>query len=386
MKIAILTQPLKSNYGGVLQNYALQTVLKRLGHEVVTLDWGEKRSLRAILGWYYRWLKHKILPTKFVAPPRMKSLKERKFVSQRIFRFVDKYISRIQPPITTASAFRNIADAEQFDAYVVGSDQCWRPGYNQFLSSMYLDFVCDLNDIKRVAYAASFGTDKWEYKEKQERTCRDLVKKFDMVSVREKSGVKLCNEHFGVNASHVLDPTLLLIAQDYVSVVDAENEPQSKGTLFTYILDMDEGKASFVKRVEKETGYLAFKVQPEIVEEERTVEDIRKQPEKCIYPSVTSWLKAFMDAKMVIVDSFHGMVFSIIFNKPFWVLGNLSRGNERFKSLLSILELDDRLIDASRFDFSNVYRKIDWAKAQRIIDTEREKSLKMLMGALNNKQ
>lgn len=104
------------------------------------------------------------------------------------------------------------------DAYVVGSDQVWRPAFNlgPRLGNMFLDFAGD--DVKKISYAASFGCKEWEYTEEQERMCGKLAKRFDAISVREASGVDLCKEHFGVDATLVLDPTLLLNKEDYGKV------------------------------------------------------------------------------------------------------------------------------------------------------------------------
>ena len=145
--------------------------------------------------------------------------------------------------------FSHQAKEGNYDAYVVGSDQCWRPRYNAFLSSMFLDFVKG-EKTKRIAYAASFGTDQWEFTQEMTSICVPLAQKFDFVSVREDSGLKLCKEHLGVNAVHVLDPTLLLTKEDYTHLIKAENEPQSKGTLFNYILDPDAAKSAFINNKE----------------------------------------------------------------------------------------------------------------------------------------
>ena len=115
---------------------------------------------------------------------------------------------------------------------------------------------------------------------------------------------------------------------------------------------------------------------PRYQAENRTKEDIKKRIEDCVFPSVTSWLRAFMDAEMVIVDSFHGAVFSIIFNKPFWVIANAERGNARFESLLGMFKLEDRMIISK--DDVDYNSKIDWAKVNEIREREKDKSLKCL--------
>ena len=101
-----------------------------------------------------------------------------------------------------------------------------------------------------------------------------------------------------------------------------------------------------------------------------------------MYPGVTAWLRAFMDAEMTIVDSFHGMVFSILFNKPFWVIGNVSRGMSRFTSLLKFLHLEDRLIDADNLEKIDIYKPIDWKAVNTILETKRSECISLLLNEL----
>ena len=87
---------------------------------------------------------------------------------------------------------------------------------------------------------------------------------------------------------------------------------------------------------------------------------MKNKIEDCIYPSVESWLRAFVDSEMIICDSFHGCVFSIIFNKPFWVLENTNRGNTRFESLLKLFGLENRLIDLNMFSIVDINKPVEW--------------------------
>lgn len=240
MKIGILTQPLHANYGGLLQNYALQHILTRAGHEVETIDWGASKGLRERL---YR-MKMQFLATWFSGNSLyvryQPSQKELSIIWRNTNHFIEKYI-RHTVPIHSFGEFQILADKRKYEVYIVGSDQCWRPCYNTYLSSMFLDFTKG-KLVKRLAYAASFGTDRWEYTPQQTAICASLAQNFDMVTVREDSGVKLCKEHLGVDAIHVLDPTMLLMKEDYVNLIEAERESKAAGTLFNYILDPDAKK------------------------------------------------------------------------------------------------------------------------------------------------
>lgn len=380
MKIGILTQPLHANYGGILQNYALQQTLIRAGHEVETIDWEGGSGLRDMLYRMKVRVSHMLLPNRF-PPLRYKpNDKERAIIQRNTNHFINTYINHTEA-MHSYEEFVKQASKGKYDAYVVGSDQCWRPCYNTFISSMFLDFVQD-KQVKRIAYAASFGTDKWEFTPQLTNICAPLAKKFDIVTVREGSGVKLCKEHLGVNAVHVLDPTMLLQKEDYVRLVESEKEPKSSGTLFNYILDPNAKKTAFIQRVAETQGLVPFQVLPKCQAETRTKEDVKKRIEDCVFPSVTAWLRAFMDAEMTIVDSFHGMVFSIVFNKPFWVIGNEERGMSRFTSLLKLFLLEDRLLDADRLDGVDFSKPIDWTVVNGILNEMRDKSRSLLLNEL----
>lgn len=381
MKIGILTQPLHSNYGGLLQNYALQQTLVRAGHEVETIDWGGGSGLHETLYRIKIRVLHTLFPNKYPQLKYRPNKKERAIIQRNTNHFINTYINHTEA-MHSYEEFVKQASKGKYDAYVVGSDQCWRPCYNAFLSSMFLDFVQD-KQVKRIAYAASFGTDKWEFTPQQTAVCALLAKKFDMVSVREDSGVKLCKEHLGVDAVHVLDPTMLLTKEEYIQLIEKEKEPKSNGTLFNYILDPDAKKSAFIQKVAKAKGLKAFQVLPKCQTETRTKEDVKKCIEDCVFPGVTTWLRAFMDAEMTIVDSFHGMVFSIIFNKPFWAIGNVSRGMSRFTSLLKMFHLEDRLLDADNLDDVDFSKPIDWTMVNGILEEKRRECKKLLLTNLN---
>lgn len=381
MKIGILTQPLHSNYGGLLQNYALQQTLVRAGHEVETIDWGGGSGFRAMLYRMKVQVLHTLLPNRYPLLKYMPNDKEKSIIQRNTHHFINTYINHTEA-MHSYEEFVKQASKGKYDAYVVGSDQCWRPCYNAFLPSMFLDFVQD-KQVKRIAYAASLGTDKWEFTPQQTAVCVPLAKKFDMVSVREDSGVKLCKEHLGVDAVHVLDPTMLLTKEEYIQLIEKEKEPKSNGTLFNYILDPDAKKSVFIQKVAKAKGLKAFQVLPKCQAEIRTKEDVKKRIEDCVFPGVTTWLRAFMDADMTIVDSFHGMVFSIIFNKPFWAIGNVSRGMSRFTSLLKMFHLEDRLLDADNLDDVDFSKPIDWTMVNGILEEKRRECKKLLLTNLN---
>lgn len=348
MRIGIVTQPLTTNYGGILQNYALQTILKRLGHEVYTIDYCRPSWMQ----WYdsaWRVIAHKILGhnVSFSKTPT-----ERKRIERPLRRFVEEHTTLTKP--RTRYFEQKTIKRYAMDAIVVGSDQVWRPCYNPNISQCFLSFTQEMH-VKRIAYAASFGTDEWEYTPKQTKECASLAQRFDAISVREASGVNLCRDFLGVEAVHVLDPTLLLTSEDYIRL--CAGIPRKEPFVFAYILDQNEEKQRSIKSFAEERGlpYLIMSAGPDVREDD----------------SVELWLSYFRDAAYIITDSFHGTAFSINFKKEFYVYANEHRGNSRFDSLLELFDLKNRIIDK---DITNM-EKIDWKKVELILALERNKSL-----------
>lgn len=379
MKIGILTQPLHNNYGGLIQNYALQQVLKKMGHEVETIDWGGDN-----VSWMHRQLsrfKQKVLsiisPQKYKKPRYIPTSKEISVIRRETNGFINKYIKHTGV-IHSENGFIDIARKNNYNAFIVGSDQCWRPSFNPFLREMFLSFVADRDDIKRIAYAASFGVDQWEYTLEQTKDCSILAQKFDLISVREDSGIKLCKNHLKVDVVHVLDPTMLLTKEDYEKVVQREKEPPSSGNMFYYILDPTKEIIEIIDGLAKRKALTSFTVLPKYQAENRDRYNVKNNIEDCVYPGVTAWLRAFMDARMTIVDSFHGTVFSILFNKPFWVIGNKDRGLSRFYSLLQEFGLERRLTTVEELSEMNLDDPIDWLYVNNKLQELREKCIKLL--------
>lgn len=372
MRIGIVTLPLHTNYGGLLQAYALQTVLRRLGHEVEHLQlpvefqilhpsWKMpmvycKRAIRKYFGGEYN------IPI-FTHP--------HKWIRKNTDAFI---ASHIHPRYLNEEKW-NEGLANEYDAIVFGSDQIWRPIYAYPIEKYFGSFFGD-SKIKRISYAASFGTEDNEYSEEQLSLCRNLLNKFNAVSVREKSAVSICKERFGVQAEHVLDPTMLLIHGDYESIFEQANTPKSEGTLAVYVLDENPQIEAFIKKRSSQKGLIPFRTNSKVENHNAKLSE-RQQP------PVERWLRAFHDAELVITDSFHACVFSILFHKPFICIGNKSRGMSRFHSLLSDFSLSDRLVDISDIE-EYVEKEIDWEHVDNVLAQKREKAYLFLSQALQS--
>lgn len=332
-KVAILTQPLGANYGGILQAFALQHILREMGHQPITIDRrGSQDRLRAVASLAKGGLLWMAGRQRRIR--RWPSPKERETICRHTNRFVSEHITR-SLPIKTTNQLRHYAKQESFDAFVVGSDQVWRKAYSPCMPNYFLDFLPEESQAKRIAYAASFGISNWEFTEAETQLYSRLAKRFDLISVREDSAVALCREHLGVEATHVLDPTMLVDRSVYEELAMSRYAHPSKGDLFCYILDRTPEKSQLVRETAYEQGLTPFEIMPREYRNLPTGADLST----AVMPPVEQWLRSFMDAKYVITDSFHGTVFSILFEKPCIVIQNASRGNDRFQSLLKMISV-----------------------------------------------
>ena len=158
-------------------------------------------------------------------------------------------------------------------------------------------------------------------------------------------------------------------------------EPRSAGDFFCYVLDRSAGTEALKRSVAGALGLTAFEVMPRVSGAAPAGTPIGER----VFPSVTAWLRAFMDAEYVLTDSFHGSVFSIIFHRPFVALGNAGRGQARFHSLLGLFGLEDRLVTTGRAEdvAARLREPIDWARVDRIKREWQVKSTEFLSKALS---
>jgi hypothetical protein len=336
MKVAIVTLPLHTNYGGLLQAFALKTCIEGMGHEVTVLDLKDKMpgppAFKAPFVYVRRMFRRMIRGDSAPEVFRERRFKaELPVVGANTMKFIDKYLSPRQ-----IGSFRQLTDGE-YDAFVVGSDQVWRPRYFPGVDDAFLAFAKGW-DVRRVAYAASFGTSELEYENTLLERCADLLKKFDAVSVREESGVRMCAEWFDCErAVHVLDPVMLIAPDKYRQMAAGAAEHPAKGKIVTYILDKNAHKQSVAEFISK-VGQMSL-------------HDVSVNPydrnvplEKRVAPPLEQWLAGFADAEFIVTDSFHGCVLAILMHKRFVVVGNSNRGLARMQSLVDMFGLDQRLV------------------------------------------
>lgn len=367
--------PLKYNYGGILQAFALQTVLEKMGNEVFVVRkynyLQEKTFWNSPLLITVRFVKKvikQIIGQKSIVFYEKEANNEFRYLTQNTWPFVENYIKSIY----TKDWF--LVPERTFDCLVVGSDQVWRKefieNYGVPISRLFLDFAKTWNVI-RVSYAASFGIDSWDYSKEETYICKDLVSKFDAVSVREESGVSLCKKYLDVDSQCVLDPTMLLKSSDYINLIKkTQIKTIDENSIVSYLLDPSEEKDmvySYIADYYQSPKYM-------LIGNPWSINNISERR----LPAIEQWLNAFWKSKFVFTDSFHGTVFSIIFNRPFVVFRNSYRGNARIESLLHLFGLENRLVNSVGECDKILSAPITWDEVNSKLEKMRKMSMLFL--------
>ena len=364
MRIGIVTMPLCSNYGGILQNWALQKVLSNLGHEAITLRFPVMYQNMSDLHYWIsvfprqlvRYIANKVKGKNQELPITINIWRDN---VKGIERFIDQHIN-----VTKYLPSLSMNDVKRYgiEALVVGSDQIWRPVMYDALKYYFLGFT-ENEDILRIAYAPSIAVKVWPFNEELTPKIRQQIKLFDAISVREESSVKLVKDNLGVDAQWVLDPTMLVNVEEYLTL--CIGEPQKLNSfVFAYILDMTEEKQKMLDWLSKELGCGIVYLTADKIRQGETIE---------------KWLAYFRDASYVLTDSYHGTVFSLIFHKQFYCFYNPLRGNARMDSLKKISGLDNRFITRSKVTIDD---DIDYTDVEKNIKEMRERSTEFLERAL----
>ena len=347
-RIGILTLPFEPNYGWMLQLWALYNTLHQEGYDVTVLDrrWNDKSP--SLSKSVQRWIYYNVFCGQFT-------------------QFFNANFTKT-PQLRSSAEMRR--EASSLDTLIVGSDQVWRIENTRGADlNFFADFLEARRDVKRIAYAASFGNDKWAGTKEETEKVSSLLKTFDLVSVREASGVTMCKNLFGVLAQHVVDPTMLLDVEVYKKLLHLHEH--SAKIVATYLLDNSAAKQAFVQQVANSYDLTTVDLYP------------KKRGKFSFYKSIIYWLESILNAEKVVIDSFHGMIFSILFNKQFVVLGNEKRGMARFQSLLESLGISDRLINGDLSSAVSLFEKeIDYSSVNTRLSRLRKDSLTMLLDIL----
>ena len=386
MKIGILTLPLSVNFGGILQAFALKTVIEGMGNTAVFLNRQYGRPGLLLLLFRFGsvikcFVRRYILGQRdyhVVNPFRVHyNVRTRmRYNYSALAEFIEKKINRTVPFRSTYSLAR-YCRKHKFDCLLVGSDQVWNESYSPDIADYFLCFLSDSDEPPRIVYAAS-GLRENIKDSPELKKCIASAKKFKAISVRENTAVGIINDIFGLKATQVLDPTLLLCPETYLELCSEykENIIESDNILTDYILDYSGEKRNIVDDICRTLHLKNISILPQVFDEEE-------------FPlSIEKWLFQISNADFVVTDSYHGCIFSIIFKKQFIVIENPQRGNDRFETLLRSLGLENRIISLTGTDYynrkSNLLQLIDYDVVSEKLTEMKTASLNFLKGALYN--
>lgn len=350
--IGILTfhYPENRNFGAALQSFAVIKLYEKLGLDAQIINF---------------------IPGKISYKGKILYLIE----GQNFKKYCDKFlkISKIK--------FKDKEELnKKFDIFSVGSDQVWRPiWWRNQVKHYFLDFVNE--NKKKIAYAASFGVDFWEGDKELEEEIKILIKKFNYVSVREESGIKICKDIFFLeNVSWVLDPTLMIDKQEYDYILEDWKDKTHKNRRYIAYMLLDETEEA--RKVSKKISeYLKSDI---IYIKGKKFKIFGKVITK--YNKVSQWLNYLKNAELVITDSFHCAIFSIIFHKKFIVISNRKRGVARLETLLKKFKLENRFFTNLQEILKSgiLDREIDYEKVDQLLEKYKKLSLDFLKKALED--
>lgn len=346
MKVSILTYHWEDNYGATMQAYATYRAVETLGHQAEFIDlrlpYAPSISQRIVFG-----LKRR----------RFNAFRKRFFknLSLITYRNVDEL--RNNPP--------------ESDCYLVGSDQTWNPNIaKDLLPAFFLTFGDD--KTRRVTYATSIGQNSWEGSPAiSDAEIRAALGHFHSILLREDSAVEICRNKFDNEAEQVIDPVLLF--PDYPELTGPLTP---SGEVVAYKLIDDPGFYEIAKTIADRRGLPI-----------RSIGSVRRPKGfRIAYPErPEDWVRGLATAEMVLTDSFHGTVFSLLYHRPFVIYVGDPTRTTRIESLLRQVGLSDRLL-TSRNTVEEFYavadRPIDWVSVDAKLKTLRDDSFAKLKSAL----
>lgn len=338
------------NYGANLVAYSLSKVVEKLGYNPYIINFDPFPPLDSIT----------------------------RFKTQALLDFRQDYLN-LTPLYTSSSS---LSETNKFiNTFIVGSDQVWRKTITQNnLKTYFLDFV--KWNKKCISYGASYGSNKFEGNYKEINECKLFLKKFSNISVREKDAINITKELFDKDSCLVLDPTLLLTKEDYDSFISKEKVLNKKEYVAVYALfNQDKNFNKNLKRLFPNKKILNIKTHSEYIP--------LLDRNELVYNSVPNWINDIKNADYIVTDSYHGLLFSILFEKDFICLGKNSKAKSRFDSICELLggNISSRIIkDLSEINNISELKKINYKIINKNLENERKKSLLFIKDSLNSKK
>lgn len=363
LKIAIITFQYAHNYGSVLQAYALKTLLENKGYKVSVIDFIHKKDY----GQYKLFRKKYYCKHPWGIILDVMYLKQNKSRIKHFKNFVNENLN------LTSKQYFNSKNMEElneiFDIFICGSDQIWNLDCTRGVEPAYFLKFVDNNKLK-IAYAPSLSHEKFskDYSE----DFREALKNIDYISIREKSTLPLIEKLTNKTVNVVLDPTLLLEKKYYEKLIPKNNLKKEK-YIFVYMLEYNKDLIKYCNKYSKVNGIKLIY----ITDRRYNGMNIIKG-ENAFEAGPNRFLEYILDAELIITNSFHATVFSIIFHKQFIVF-RTKRSSSRMKDLLLSLGINGCMYDEKL----NINTIIDYTKIDKRLSNLRKNSLLYLEKALN---
>lgn len=357
------------NYGSALQAFATCEAVKKVGHELVVLDYIPERLNvgSTLLKLWGGVIKSNSLRQRYNALRGIVHLLSVEFCFGRFFK---RNVTMTRPYHKKEDIYHNHIDA---DVYMTGSDQVWNSFHNQGLDKVFfLDFAPA--NAKRIAYAASFGKNQLDDWEKEET--KALLKRYQAISVRESQGLDILFD-LGIQiGKHVLDPTLLLTKAEWMERCGKFNEKES----YLLVYSVEPNIHQLIQYAQEIARRLTLKI---------FVVDWGFKKYPCTDRLISNvsplqLMNYFLHADFVVASSFHGTAFSVNANVPF-ITVSPRKFNSRVVSLLKLLHLEERIIkEGDRLDPNIIDKPIDYNSVNITLEKERNESLNFLKHAIED--
>lgn len=345
------------NYGAILQTYALNETLLSYGIDAKVIDYNPD---------YYK-ASNKSLPIQIAR--KVFRLPDWILGKKQFGSFLSKYI-----PLSEAE-YKTIEDLERnvplADFYFAGSDQIWncQELENGKDNSFFLTFAP--KNSKKISYAASLAMPK--IPDNQRERYKTLISDFDSVSIREKDGTQIIRDLGIANVENVLDPVYLLKSDKWDTIANDSSFSPKEKYLLVYGFKRQENLFKYARKLAKELNIKVYAINT-------NVEDYFLDVDKYFWnASPNTFVNLIKNADAVVTNSFHGLSFSIIYNKPFHFFTRNGKANSRMLNLLSDLGLSDRIVNSE--DLLNNH--INYEPVNNIIDNKRQSSLKFIEKSIN---
>lgn len=390
--IGIITLYYKNyNIGGLLQAYALQKILSNLNIESEQVRvWHYKREYITFQNKVSRKIGHIIknpIKEAKVTINNSNLKKRRKLIQDELLireNLMEQFMDRI-PHSNEVYDIYNISESLQlYNGYIVGSDQIWNDDYitQDYMKINMLSFVP--NTILKMSYAASIG----KHNNFKDWFINDLdyLKKFDAISVREKTANAFLKKR-KIESIVTLDPTLLLEKDEWNKFVNKEKLECKSQYVFTYFLGKDKENRIIAEKIAQRKNL-------SIVNFAHAINYFRDEDKyygdyKIVEYSPDDFINYIANAKIVITDSFHAAVFSIIFNKEFWIVPRLddsgiSSMNSRLNDLLEAYGIQERYINTREdAENKNLYKKINYDDVNKHLNEQRKDSIEFIVNSIH---